>query len=611
MASNSPAGPVEEMRANRRAAAERLKKTSGAPVSAPRMPSSRAPRRPEPVTRLSPAPPDRGLGRWVRVLAGTSEDILDWVPSLRSQYTGLGAIVLITGCLAALAMFITITKVIAVPVVPRLVIAGLWGLAIMVIDRWLMASTHGLTAPRGSEAAQRTGGAGRRRADEERHRADERRRETRHRFAIFAPRIMLAVLLALTISEPVILGVFQGTLNRQVQQDQQAQILSYESRLDVCNPPSGQTPPSNVDCANARLPVTVPPPTALQQQLTQAKQQAAAEQITVSNLQATVNSETTLATEECAGTPGPGLSGIPGDAADCARDWNVANASRAQLNAAQQQLAKDNANVASLQAQLTRATNQYNSDLSMKISQAITAEQNDQRGVIGFIDEWNALSQLAATNPVVNVASWLIRLIFIMLDCLPVLAKLISGSTPYDSLLAKRRRHDEKIFDYQLCLLDHQEAAGREVEMTGKAHWLEERKAAIRQGGAVKMDPALGKRVRAFAAAIPGMSVPQAQQRLMHEALSLDEHPRIAFFGRGRRAIVVGGLPVYEIIRVTRSVTQDHPDLPEDERLRIVVEQTETDLPRVRAAQRYAAAHASEIDAEIAAADAEDQARSV
>jgi hypothetical protein len=252
--------------------------------------------------------------------------------------------------------------------------------------------------------------------------------------------------------------------------------------------------------------------------------------------------------------------------------------------------------------------NQYNSDLSTKISQTIAATQSDQRGVIGFIDEWNALSQLAASNPMVNIASWLIRLIFITLDCLPVLAKVLNGSTAYDTLLAKKREHDAKIFDYQLCLLDYQEAASRELEMTREARRLDESKVADKRSDSIKMDPALAKRVRAFAAANGGMPVPLAQQRLMHEALSIDKHPRIVFRGRWRRPVVLGGLAVSEIIRIIRSVNEEYPDLPEDERLRVVLEQTEMDLPRIHAAQQYAADNESEIDAEIDAANAEDQA---
>lgn len=601
MASSNHADLAAEMRARQRDAAEQLKKKSGARAPQARNASLRSAGRPEPIVWSSPALPDHGLGRHVRVLAGVSEEILDWVPSLRPQYTGLGSIVLITGCFAALAMLTAITKVVAVPVLMRLVIALLWGLAILLIDRWLMTSTHGLTMHHGSDTTKRKNAA--------RRDAPEGRREARRRFAIFAPRIVLAVLVGLTIAEPVILFVFQSTLDRQVQTTQKDQLVSYESLLNTCNPPFGQPQPKNAACADYRLLVTVPPPTALQAQLAVAKTQAATDQATITSLQATVNSEKTLATNECAGTSGPGLTGLPGDSTDCNRDWRVADASQAQLNTDLNRLATDNASVVSLEQQLTTATNQYNNDLSTQIDQAINDKKNDQRGVIGIIDEWNALSQLSARNPVVTVASWLLRLIFIMLDCLPVLAKLIGGSTVYDGLLANRRQHDEKIFDYELCVLDHHEAAERELRIAEKDHLLAERRAALKQGDAVKMSPALARRLRAFAATIPGMTVPLVKNRLIDEALRIEEHPGIVFRGWRRRATVLDGRPVWEIIREVRSLTAENPDMPEDELLQIVAQQTETDSGGVRVARRYEQSYPAEIDAEIAAADAEDKAR--
>ena len=50
-----------------------------------------------------PARPDRGPGRWFRMCVGINEDVMDWTPSERAKYTGLGIIVLNTGCLAAFA----------------------------------------------------------------------------------------------------------------------------------------------------------------------------------------------------------------------------------------------------------------------------------------------------------------------------------------------------------------------------------------------------------------------------------------------------------------------------------------------------------------------------
>src|ERR1700733_10888381 len=42
---------------------------------------------------------------------------------------------------------------------------------------------------------------------------------------------------------------------------------------------------------------------------------------------------------------------------------------------------------------------------------------------------------LSLSNAFIGVASWFVRIFFILIDCLPVLVKFISGSTPYDRLV--------------------------------------------------------------------------------------------------------------------------------------------------------------------------------
>src|SRR5437899_10840193 len=82
-----------------------------------------------------PAPPDWGLRRWLRVLVGIREDVLDWVPANRPHYTAFGVLVLNTGLLAAAAMFSALTKIVSVPLAALIPAALLWGWIILRIDR--------------------------------------------------------------------------------------------------------------------------------------------------------------------------------------------------------------------------------------------------------------------------------------------------------------------------------------------------------------------------------------------------------------------------------------------------------------------------------------------
>ena len=128
-----------------------------------------------------PVLPDHGPGRWFRACAGIKEDVMDWSPAERAKYTGLGIIVLNTGCLAAFAMFTALGKIVAAPAFALVPLALIWGWIIFSVDRWLITSTHGV---RGLS-----------------------------RVLIFIPRLLLAILLAVTIAEPLTLRIFQNTLD--------------------------------------------------------------------------------------------------------------------------------------------------------------------------------------------------------------------------------------------------------------------------------------------------------------------------------------------------------------------------------------------------------------
>ena len=91
----------------------------------------------------------------------------------------------------------------------------------------------------------------------------------------------------------------------------------------------------------------------------------------------------------------------------------------------------------------------------------------------------------------------------------------------------------------------------------------------------------------------------QLALRLIDEGLRMEAHPGILFRPgpSGRRPGLVGGPDVWEVARVLR-------ELPADEQgLARAVELTGLPLHQVRAAARYYAEHADEIDAWIAEVD--------
>lgn len=121
----------------------------------------------------------------------------------------------------------------------------------------------------------------------------------------------------------------------------------------------------------------------------------------------------------------------------------------------------------------------------------------------------------------------------------------------------------------------------------------------------VRFDEAVAARLAAFAAAYPGLSLSSAANLLIDEGLRTHEHPGIAFHdgATGRRATLVGGPDVWEVVRALRSARGAEPELDEGELLSLVCDNTGLSMRSLRTALRYWAAYPDGVEAEIKAAD--------
>jgi hypothetical protein len=126
----------------------------------------------------------------------------------------------------------------------------------------------------------------------------------------------------------------------------------------------------------------------------------------------------------------------------------------------------------------------------------------------------------------------------------------------------------------------------------------------------VRFDASVAERLSSFVATNPGMSLSSAANRLVDEALRMSEHPGIVFRPgpTGRRAGLAGGPDVWEVVRAVKSARAAEPGLPEDDLLNLVAENTGMPARLIRVAVRYWASCPDEIDAEITAAEAAEDA---
>lgn len=81
----------------------------------------------------------------------------------------------------------------------------------------------------------------------------------------------------------------------------------------------------------------------------------------------------------------------------------------------------------------------------------------------------------------------------------------------------------------------------------------------------------------------------------------MEEHPGILFRDgpSGRRAVLIGGPDVWEVVRVVKSARESEPDLDAEEVVRLAAETMGLPPRRVRVALDYWAAYPEEIELQL------------
>ncbi|MFF1606442.1 DUF4407 domain-containing protein [Amycolatopsis sp. NPDC058278] len=383
-----------------------------------------------PLGTYRPVDPHRGLGRRLRALAGIREEILDWVPEERPRYTRLGAIIFNTGLLAGLSLLVALSDLSTVPWIFLLPAGALWAYVIISFDGWLISSTHGML------------GGGKTR--------------------VFVPRLVISLLMGAVIAEPLLLWIFQPAIHKEVLDGRQNELSAYESHYRTCNPegaPALKTP----ECGNFQLTIKNSPEAA-QQELDKASKNRDAAKSEYDVLHTQWDQLEKLARAECSGTRGEGLTGVAGDGPECDRNRQVADRFRTdnQLEKRQADLTAANTNIDALTAKLGSARQTAGQQVSDAITAKVTSMREHQ-GAIGILDEDEALGRLSDRSVLVFAAQWLVRLLLIAIDCMPVLTKLMSGSTAYDVLVSRQVEVARRLHEKHVTLRERQDTADNDV----------------------------------------------------------------------------------------------------------------------------------------------------
>ncbi|MEQ9285614.1 MAG: DUF4407 domain-containing protein [Cyclobacteriaceae bacterium] len=291
--------------------------------------------------------------------SGVSLSILSKCSAENSKYVGIGGTIFFTGLLAAISAGYALYTVFE-SYLYALLFGLIWGLMIFNLDRYIVSSMRKSTS-RYKELYQ----------------------------AI--PRFLLAILIALVISKPLELKVFEKEISTELsflkEEIIQAQQRTIRSRFS-----------SQVDSLNHAIQLS--------------KQEIAEKEKHRDAL-------FEIARQEADGSGGSGKIN-PGPI------YQIKQANALRVQAELDQLRKIN----------DLAISQLKSEIAnLNSEQKSTMAQLGTPNVSGLSFQLTALNRLGKKHPAILITNWFIIILFIALEITPILTKLISSRGPYDDLL--------------------------------------------------------------------------------------------------------------------------------------------------------------------------------
>lgn len=352
-------------------------------------------------------------GQFLITLSGGRSDILEHCPGERIKFQSLGWVILITSGMAVVSMWFALTNALGVHAYAAFPLALLWGLVIMGIDRWLVTSLP---------------------------------YDRNRRWFIAAPRVILAILLGSLISTPIVLRVFQSEINNQIsviKQQNAANFIASQQRStvqqQVARWQATVTNLNKVIDSGGLAPIN-PSNDPTVQGLT--KQMNAA--------QAQANKD--YAEWKCelyGGSCGaPKGNGPLAQATHRRYQADLAQASALQTQIRNREEALQANDQASQQKRLQQAQQQLpQAKAQLTLAQnRETALANDfdatNQSTNGLLIRLQALDQLTAKGGSLSVVRWLLFLLFLVIEVLPVMVKLLTPPGQYEAILRTANQHE-------------------------------------------------------------------------------------------------------------------------------------------------------------------------
>jgi len=339
-------------------------------------------------------------------LGGAQPVILRETPGDAIRYSTMGAVLVGTAAVAAISAAFALNTAVQLPAVPAMVIGALWGLLILNLDRALIVSM-----------ARRSGIWG--------------------NVSAALPRLLLALLIGVVISVPLVLRIFQPEINNELQVMHSENLIANQKKLDaqfadlqtmqakfdrLQRDANGQAEPGISDDPDVKA------------------AEVAVQAARAAYDKAFGDAQCELIGKCGTGNPGPGgaFERVDGKAREALATLNAAEDKLRQARDAAQRRVTAAAAAAQAELKTLGPALQQRKDDRVTAQRRLEAGESDNTGLLARLE---ALDRLSDGRPMMLLAHWALILLFTCIELLPVLAKLLSGagaSTLYDQLVDRR-----------------------------------------------------------------------------------------------------------------------------------------------------------------------------
>jgi hypothetical protein len=341
-------------------------------------------------------------------LSGAQLDVLERTPADRAKFYGVGVSILTSACIAAVSMAYAVHLAFQANPVFILLAAVAWGIAVLRLNYWMVASLPRL-------------------------------KSLRSLLLMAIPRVLMSVLLAAIISVPFVLQIFSAEIRAEIPVVQHEQLNAF--LVQQRNSPLEQK-------------IAADQATISQQQAIIAAggvinpfQNQSVVELNAELQDLEKKSQADYNQLACEIYGGPGCIAGSGQALQAARLTYASDT--VQTTLVNQQLTKEIARV--------RAANEASKGKIVAAAveklgaaqEALKADQNTQatalanfnrtNGGTGLLIQLKALSALSSGDSTLEAAQYLLFFLFVLIDCLPVTTRVLiqlGPETSYDKVLA-------------------------------------------------------------------------------------------------------------------------------------------------------------------------------